>query len=82
MINMGYDMHLIKGLIPLKPLLLAAVLFPCGVNATTLLEAIRNAGAVNPELQAAMYRQLAGRVAAQMYWQGEAIPTEIAFRAV
>lgn len=60
MINMGYDMHLIKGLIPLKPLLLAAVLFPCGVNATTLLEAIRNAGAVNPELQAAMYRQLAG----------------------
>ena len=60
MINMGYDMHLIKGLFPLKPLLLAAVLFPCGVNATTLLEAIRNAGAVNPELQAAMYRQLAG----------------------
>ncbi|MGP0869171.1 iron-sulfur cluster carrier protein ApbC [Serratia sp. CY81684] len=29
-----------------------------------------------------MYRQLAGRVAAQMYWQGEAIPTEIAFRAL
>lgn len=28
------------------------------------------------------YRQLAGRVAAQLYWQGEAIPTEIAFRAV
>lgn len=31
---------------------------------------------------AEMYRQLAGRVAAQMYWQGEAIPTEIAFRAL
>lgn len=29
-----------------------------------------------------MYRQLAGCVAAQMYWQGEAIPTEIAFRAL
>ncbi|VTM57502.1 putative ATP-binding protein [Klebsiella pneumoniae] len=27
-------------------------------------------------------RQLAGRVAAQMYWQGEVIPGEIAFRAV
>ncbi|MEB6334356.1 TolC family outer membrane protein [Serratia rhizosphaerae] len=60
MINMGYDMYLIKGLFTLKPLLLASVLFPCVVNATTLLEAIRNAGAVNPELQAAMYRQLAG----------------------
>ncbi|VTR16747.1 antiporter inner membrane protein [Serratia fonticola] len=31
---------------------------------------------------AEMYRQLAGRVAAQMYWQGEAIPTEISFRAL
>jgi ATP-binding protein involved in chromosome partitioning len=31
---------------------------------------------------AEMYRQLAGRVAAQMYWQGEAIPTEIFFRAL
>ena len=29
-----------------------------------------------------IYRQLAGRVAAQMYWQGEVIPGEIAFRAV
>jgi len=29
-----------------------------------------------------MYRQLAGRVAAQLYWQGEVIPSEIAFRAV
>lgn len=29
-----------------------------------------------------LYRQLAGRVAAQLYWQGEAIPTEIAFRAL
>ena len=29
-----------------------------------------------------IYRQLAGRVAAQMYWQGEVIPSEIAFRAV
>jgi ATP-binding protein involved in chromosome partitioning len=29
-----------------------------------------------------MYRQLAGRVAAQLYWQGEIIPGEIAFRAV
>lgn len=29
-----------------------------------------------------MYRQLAGAVAAQLYWQGEAIPTEIAFRAL
>lgn len=29
-----------------------------------------------------MYRQLAGRVAAQLYWQGEVIPGEIAFRAV
>jgi len=30
----------------------------------------------------ALYRQLAGRVAAQLYWQGEVIPGEIAFRAV
>ena len=29
-----------------------------------------------------MYRQLADRVAAQLYWQGEVIPGEIAFRAV
>jgi len=29
-----------------------------------------------------LYRQLAGRVAAQLYWQGLTIPTEIAFRAV
>ncbi|BDH45204.1 iron-sulfur cluster carrier protein [Salmonella enterica subsp. enterica serovar Choleraesuis] len=29
-----------------------------------------------------MYRRLAGRVAAQAYWQGEVIPGEIAFRAV
>ena len=28
------------------------------------------------------YRQLADRVAAQLYWQGEVIPGEIAFRAV
>jgi ATP-binding protein involved in chromosome partitioning len=31
---------------------------------------------------AEMYRQLAGRVAAQLHWQGEVIPSEIAFRAV
>lgn len=31
---------------------------------------------------AEMYRQLAGRVAAQLYWQGEVIPSEIAFRAL
>lgn len=31
---------------------------------------------------AQMYCQLAGRVAAQLYWQGEVIPGEIAFRAV
>ena len=30
----------------------------------------------------AIYRDLAGRVAAQLYWQGEVIPGEIAFRAV
>ena len=30
----------------------------------------------------AIYRNLAGRVAAQLYWQGEIIPGEIAFRAV
>ena len=30
----------------------------------------------------ALYRQLAGRVAAQLYWQGEVIPGEIAFRAL
>ena len=30
----------------------------------------------------ALYRQLAGRVAAQLYWQGEVIPGDIAFRAV
>ncbi|AJJ10750.1 4Fe-4S iron sulfur cluster binding s, NifH/frxC family protein [Yersinia rohdei] len=29
-----------------------------------------------------MYRQLASNVAAEMYWQGDAIPTEISFRAV
>ncbi|NUU67419.1 iron-sulfur cluster carrier protein ApbC [Enterobacteriaceae bacterium BIT-l23] len=29
-----------------------------------------------------LYRQLAGKVAAQLYWQGEIIPGEIAFRAV
>ena len=29
-----------------------------------------------------IYRQLAGRVAARLYWQGEVIPGEIAFRAV
>lgn len=29
-----------------------------------------------------IYRQLAANVAAEMYWQGEAIPTEISFRAV
>jgi len=29
-----------------------------------------------------MYRQLADRVAAQLYWQGEVIPADIAFRAV
>ncbi|PKH20124.1 iron-sulfur cluster carrier protein ApbC [Enterobacterales bacterium CwR94] len=28
------------------------------------------------------YRQLAGQVAAQLYWQGEVIPGDIAFRAV
>ena len=28
------------------------------------------------------YRQLADRVAAQLYWQGEVIPGEITFRAV
>ncbi|MDI9843408.1 MRP family ATP-binding protein, partial [Pseudomonas aeruginosa] len=31
---------------------------------------------------AELYRQLAGHVAAQLYWQGEVIPGEIAFRAV
>jgi ATPases involved in chromosome partitioning len=30
----------------------------------------------------ALYRELAGRVAAQLYWQGEVIPGDIAFRAV
>ncbi|PIJ50568.1 Fe-S-binding ATPase [Erwinia sp. OLTSP20] len=30
----------------------------------------------------ALYRQLAARVAAQLYWRGEVIPDEIAFRAV
>lgn len=30
----------------------------------------------------ALYRQLAGLVAAQLYWQGEIIPGDIAFRAV
>ncbi|KAF1367900.1 MAG: iron-sulfur cluster carrier protein ApbC [Yokenella regensburgei] len=30
----------------------------------------------------ASYRQLAGRIAAQLYWMGEVIPSEIAFRAV
>lgn len=30
----------------------------------------------------ALYRNLAGRVAAQLYWQGEIIPGDIAFRAV
>ncbi|MGK3141556.1 iron-sulfur cluster carrier protein ApbC [Pantoea sp. C2G6] len=30
----------------------------------------------------ALYRQLAGRVAAQLYWQGEVIPGDIAFRAL
>lgn len=30
----------------------------------------------------AIYRDLAGRIAAQLYWQGEVIPGEIAFRAV
>ncbi|QKJ87827.1 Iron-sulfur cluster carrier protein [Paramixta manurensis] len=30
----------------------------------------------------ALYRQLAGVVAAQLYWQGEVIPGDIAFRAV
>jgi len=29
-----------------------------------------------------LYRQLAGQVAAQLYWQGEIIPTEIAFKAL
>ncbi len=29
-----------------------------------------------------LYRRLAGRVAAQLYWQGEVIPGDIAFRAV
>ncbi len=29
-----------------------------------------------------LYRQLAGRVAAQLYWQGDVIPGEIAFRAL
>ncbi|WP_158783577.1 iron-sulfur cluster carrier protein ApbC [Pantoea sp. BAV 3049] len=29
-----------------------------------------------------MYRQLAGLVAAQLYWEGEVIPEDIAFRAV
>lgn len=31
---------------------------------------------------AALYRQLAGNVAAQLYWQGEVIPGDIAFRAL
>ncbi len=30
----------------------------------------------------AIYRDLAGKVAAQLYWTGEVIPTEIAFRAL
>ncbi|QUG75096.1 iron-sulfur cluster carrier protein ApbC [Erwinia sp. E602] len=30
----------------------------------------------------ALYRELAGRVAAQLYWQGDVIPQDIAFRAV
>ncbi|MEA1065459.1 iron-sulfur cluster carrier protein ApbC [Erwinia sp. HR93] len=29
-----------------------------------------------------LYRQLAGRVAAQLYWQGDVIPADIAFRAL
>ncbi|NDL66005.1 iron-sulfur cluster carrier protein ApbC [Acerihabitans arboris] len=29
-----------------------------------------------------LYRQLAGQVAAQLYWQGEVIPTEISFKAI
>ncbi|MGL9735324.1 MAG: iron-sulfur cluster carrier protein ApbC [Symbiopectobacterium sp.] len=29
-----------------------------------------------------LYRELAGQVAAQLYWQGAVIPTEISFRAV
>lgn len=29
-----------------------------------------------------LYRELAGRVAAQLYWSGDVIPSEIAFRAV
>ncbi|MEI7062530.1 iron-sulfur cluster carrier protein ApbC [Dickeya chrysanthemi] len=29
-----------------------------------------------------LYRELAGQVAAQLFWQGDVIPTEIAFRAV
>lgn len=37
----------------------------------------------NPDSEfTAIYRQLAARVAAQLYWKGEAIPTEIAFRAL
>jgi len=37
----------------------------------------------NPDSEfTAIYRQLAARVAAQLYWKGDAIPTEIAFRAV
>ncbi|NMP27975.1 iron-sulfur cluster carrier protein ApbC [Rahnella sp. SAP-1] len=39
--------------------------------------------ASNPDSEfTAIYRQLAARVAAQLYWKGEAIPTEIAFRAL
>lgn len=30
----------------------------------------------------ALYRQLAGRIAAQLYWQGDVIPGDIAFRAL
>jgi ATP-binding protein involved in chromosome partitioning len=30
----------------------------------------------------ALYRQLAGRVASRLYWQGEVIPGDIAFRAL
>lgn len=29
-----------------------------------------------------IYREIASTVSAQMYWDGDAIPTEISFRAV
>ena len=56
---------------------------PLHINLREDLDNGKSTVVARPESEfSEIYRQLAGRVAARLYWQGEVIPGEIAFRAV